>query len=145
MAAMARATTSRKSWIEKHADRRVAEVKTAHKDFADIKAGQSMVLPMPRDIEAVVRRMKYGSSLDMPRLRSALAKKYKADVACPVVTGIQFRTLAEAVGEQLDQGISPTDLPPVWRAMPPDAPIWRKLENGKAKLMALGRVEELDE
>jgi hypothetical protein len=142
---MARATKSRKSWVERRADRRVAEVKTAPKDFADIKAGQRMVLPMPRDIEAAVRKVKYGSSLDMRELRSTLAKKYMADIACPVVTGIQLRTLAEAVGEQLDQGISPTDLPPVWRAMPLDAPIWRKLENGKAKLLALRHGEELDE
>lgn len=142
---MVRAKTSRKSWAEKRADPRFAEVKIAPKDFADIKAGQSMVLPMPRDIEAVVRKIKPGSSLDMRGLRSALAKKCRADITCPVVTGIHLRTLAEAVGEQLDHGISPTELSPVWRAMPFNAPIWRKLENGKAKLLALRRREGLDE
>lgn len=142
---MARTPKSRTSWIEKSADPRRTVVKTAPKDFADIKAGQSMVLPMPRDIEAVVREVKFGASLDIRGLRSALAKMHEADIACPVVTGIQLRTLAEAVGEQLDRGIAPGDLPPVWRAMPFDAPIWRKLENGKAKLTALRRGEELEE
>ncbi len=141
---MARATNSVTSWVEKSVDPRSAVVKTAPKDFADIKAGQRMVLPMPRDIEAVVRKMEPGSSLDMRGLRSALAKKYRVDIACPVVTGIQLRTLAEAVGEQLDHGIAPTNLAPVWRAMPFDAPIWRKLENGKVKLLALRRGEGLE-
>ena len=135
----------RKSWMEKNAAPRRAEVKICPKDFADIKAGQRMVLPMPRDIEAVARKLKPGSSLDMRGLRSALAKKYKVDVACPVVTGIQLRTLAEAVGEQLDNGASPIALVPVWRLMPADAQIWRKLENGRAKLMAQLRAEKLDQ
>jgi hypothetical protein len=141
---MVRKSVTRKGWSEKRADPRRTEVKTCPKDFADIKAGQRMVLPMPRDIEAVVRKLKPGSSLDMGGLRSALAQTYKADVACPVVTGIQLRTLAEAVGEQLDIGVSPAAVAPVWRAMPPDAPIWRKLENGRAKLMAQRLAEGLD-
>lgn len=135
----------RKSWIERCNDPRCAEVKACPKDFAGIKAGQRMLLPVPRDIEAVVRELRIGSGLDMRGLRVALAKRYKADVACPVVTGIQLRTLAEAVGEQLDAGIPPAGLAPVWRTMPLEAPIWLKLENGKAKLMALRRAEGLDE
>lgn len=134
----------RKSWSAKRADPRRAEVKPCPKDFADIRAGQRMLLPVPRDIEAVLRTSKPGCSLDMRALRAALAKRHKADVSCPVVTGIQLRTLAEAIGEQLDLGIPAADLVPVWRAMPADAPIWRKLENGRAKLMALRRTEGLD-
>jgi hypothetical protein len=141
---MVRAIKSRKNWVEKSADPRRTEVKIAPNDFADIKAGQRMVLPMPRDIEAAVRKLKSGSGHDMRSLRVALARKHKADVACPVVTGIQLRTLAGAVGEQLDLGIPPAKLAPVWRAMPIDAPIWRKLENGRTKLMVLRRAEGLD-
>ena len=142
---MVRKIVRRKSWIEKCTDPRRAEVKTCPKDFTDIRAGQRMVLPMPRDIETVVRSLPAGSSLDMRGLRAALARNYKAEVACPVVTGIQLRTLAEAVGEQLDLGIQPSELAPVWRAVPIEAPIWRKLENGRANLMALRRTEGLDE
>jgi hypothetical protein len=141
---MVRKNMTRKSWSEKSAEPRRAEVKTCPKDFADIKAGQRMLLPTPHDIEAVVRKLKRGASLDMRGLRSALASRYKAEVSCPVVTGIQLRTLAEAIGEQLDKGVSQADVAPVWRVMPPDAPIWRKLENGRNKLMELRRAEGLD-
>ena len=62
---MASRVLRRKSGIEKYEDPRRAEVKRCPKTFADIKAGQLMVLPMPRDIEAVVRQLKSGTSLDM--------------------------------------------------------------------------------
>ena len=126
------------------ADARRADVKVAPRNFADVKAGQRMLLPMPRDIEAVVGKLKHGVGLDMGALRAALAKLHRVDIACPVVTGIQLRTVAEAVGEQLDAGVPADQLVPIWRAMPAGAPIWRKLEHGKAKLMALRRVEGLD-
>ena len=124
---------------------RPREVKRAPKDFADIKAGQMMLLTTPRDVADVISSVPKGAELDMKALRAELSRKAGAEMACPVVTGIQLRTVAEAVGEQLDAGISPRKVVPVWRAIGPKAPIWKKLENGRAHFKELRRAEKLED
>ena len=135
----------RMSWSERMAHDRPREVKRAPKDFADIKAGQMMLLTTPRDVADVISSVPKGAELDMKALRAELSRKAGAEMACPVVTGIQLRTVAEAVGEQLDAGISPRKVVPVWRAIGPKAPIWKKLENGRAHFKELRRAEKLED
>lgn len=135
---------ARKSWSEKFDADRPREVKRAPKDFADIKAGQLMLLTTPRDVAEVISAVPKGEAIDMKALRGRLARKAKAEIACPVVTGIHLRTVAEAVGEQLDAGVPPQKVVPVWRAIGPKAPIWKKLENGRARIEALRRAEKLE-
>lgn len=120
------------------------EVKCAPKDFADIKAGQMMLLTSPRDVADVISTVPKGQELDMKGLRAQLARKAGAEIACPVVTGIHLRTVAEVVGEQLDAGLPPRRVVPVWRAIGPKTPIWKKLENGRAHFLALRRAEKLE-
>lgn len=136
---------ARKSWSEKFADKRPRDVKPAPKDFADIKAGQKMLLTTPKDVADVISAVPNGKAIDMKSLRAKLAKKAGAEIACPVVTGIHLRTVAEVVGEQLDAGVSPGKVVPVWRAIGPKAPIWKKLENGRARFEALRRAEKLED
>jgi hypothetical protein len=133
---------ARMSWSEKMASGH-REVKPAPKDFADIKAGQTMLLPTARDVADVVRTLRKGRPMDIKGLRAALARKHKADIACPVVTGIQLRVVAEVAGEQLDAGIPAAKVAPVWRVLGPKSPSWKKLENGRARFEALRRAEKL--
>jgi hypothetical protein len=135
----------RKSWSEKFADKRPREVKPAPKDFADIKAGQMMLLTTPHDVASVISNVSKGRQLDMKGLRAKLARKAGAEIACPVVTGIHLRTVAETAGEQLDAGIPPKNVVPVWRIVGPKAPIWKKLENGRAAFEKLRRAEKLED
>jgi len=46
---------AKKSWAEKLATSGEPEVKTAPKDFADIKAGQQMLITTPRQIDSFVQ------------------------------------------------------------------------------------------
>ncbi len=135
---------ARMSWSEKLARTETAQVKVALKDFADIKAGQTMLLTTPKDVAAVVRKIPAGKAMDMKVLRAALARTHTAEIACPVVTGICLRTVAEAVGEQLDAGVAASDVVPVWRALGPKSPSWKKLENGRGAFETLRRIEKLD-
>jgi len=135
---------ARMSWGEKLASDRPREVKRAPKDFADVKAGQMMLLTTPRDVAEVISAVPKGKEIDMKTLRAQLARKFGADVACPVVTGIHLRTVAEVAGEQLDAGSPPHRVVPVWRAIGPKAPIWKKLENGRAQFKELRRAEMLE-
>ncbi len=135
----------RKSWSEKFADKRPREVKPAPKDFADIKAGQMMLLTTPKDVASVIASVPKGKQLDMKALRAKLAKKAGADIACPIVTGIHLRTVAETAGEQLDAGAPAKDVVPVWRAIGPKSPVWNKLENGRTAFEKLRRAEKLED
>jgi hypothetical protein len=134
---------ARKSWAEKMQSG-CREVKVAPRDFADIKKGQMMLLTTPKDVASIVRAVPAGQSIDMPTLRAKLARAHKADIACPVVTGISLRTVAEAVGEQLDAGVASADVVPVWRALGPKSPSWKKLEHGRAAFEKLRRAEKLE-
>jgi hypothetical protein len=134
---------ARKSWSEKLSSERPRKVKPAPKDFADVMAGQKMLLTTARDVAAYLKTIRKGHEIDVKALRTGLARKYDADIACPVVTGICLRIVAEAVGEQLDAGVSAANVVPVWRAMPAGAPIWSKLENGKGHFHALRKAEKL--
>jgi len=134
---------ARKSWSEKFAASKTHEVKAAPADFADIKAGQAMLLTSAQDVADFLGRLPKGSEVDIRGLRAGLAKAAGADIACPVVTGICLRIAAEYAGEKLDAGIAASKVPPVWRAMPPKATIWKKLENGAEKFRELRAAEGL--
>jgi hypothetical protein len=134
---------ARKSWTERVNDARPHEVKPCAKDFADIKRGQRMLLTTARDVAGAVRTIPRGQEVDMKTLRARLARAFQAETACPVVTGIHLRAVAEMVGEQLDAGVPPRDVVPVWRAMPEGAPIWKRIENGRSRLAAQRKAEGL--
>ncbi len=134
---------AKRTWTEKLNAPVKREVKPAPKDFADIKAGQMMLLTTAKDVDAYVRRLPAGTDIGTTALRAGLARKYKADIACPVVTGIHFRTVAEVAGEQLDAGLPAADVAPVWRALPPKSPVWKKLENGADRFRQLRKAEGL--
>lgn len=111
------ANKPKKSWAEKIASAPAHEVKRAPVKFADIPEGAIMLLPSPQIIDKFLRAMKPGETMDSKTLRIRLAKKYKAEIACPVVTGIHLRQLAEAVNEALERGANVTDVTPVWRVL----------------------------
>jgi len=133
----------KKTWKEKLADPKPFEVKTAPKDFADIKAGQKMLLTTPRQIDEFVQGIAPGESLNMKQLRAGLAKESGADIACPVVTGISLRTVAEVVDAELLAGIKPKDVTPVWRVLTPGATALKKLDSGGERMLALRKAEGL--
>ena len=134
---------ARKSWAEKLADPKPHEVKPSPNGFADIKAGQMMLLPTPRLLDGFIRTIPKGTSLTGRPLREALAVTEGAEIACPVVTGICLRIVAEAADEQLAAGVAPEEVTPVWRALAADAPTFKKLENGPARLLEQRRAEGL--
>ena len=134
---------ARKSWREKFDDKRPREVKSAPKDFADIKAGQLMLLTTPRDVAALVQSVPKGHEIDIKALRAGLAREAGAEIACPVVTGIHLRTVAEVAGEELEAGVPARSVVPVWRIVGPKTAIWKKLEHGRAQFLKLRQSEGL--
>lgn len=134
---------ARKSWEEKFNAGGRSEVKIAPKNFADIKAGQLMLLTTPKAVDAFIRDIPAGSSMTIKEMRAGLAAAAQADIACPVVTGIHLRTVAEIANAQLEAGIPDCEVTPVWRVIEPGAPITKKLERGVRQFMQLRRLEGL--
>ncbi len=134
---------TKKSWSDKM-EQDHSVVKVLDKDFADMKAGSKMYISNPKTIAAYIQNIPKGKSVDLKTMRNDLAIEYKADVTCPVTTGIFLRIVAEAANEQLQQGKAITKITPVWRVIAPNTPLAKKLTFGTTFLVEQRKKEKLD-
>ena len=117
-----------KSWADKLNASKPHQVKRADKDFAGMKTGQMMLVPSPQVIDAFIRTIPKGESMDARTLRAKLAAAHGAEVSCPITTGILLRIVAEAAFEAHEQGAP--DVTPFWRVIDENAPAAAKLTCG---------------
>ena len=87
-------------------------VKTIEKNFADLKAGEKMLISSPRSIANYVAKIPYGTEKSVKLMRRELAKNANAHNTCPLTCGIFLRIAFEASIEQSD-------------GEKPDLPFWR--------------------
>ncbi|MGO1080489.1 hypothetical protein [Inquilinus sp. CA228] len=130
-----------KSWTEKLNDPRPHQVKPAPIDIAGMKAGEIMLVPTPRLIDAFIRAIPKGSGMDVPTLRRELAWRHGAEVTCPITTGFHLRIVAEAAWEAHRRGAA--EITPFWRVLDGRAPTTAKLSFGDAFLLEQRRLERL--
>lgn len=121
-----------KSWTEKFNDPRPHQVKPVPTDIAGMKKGEIMLIPTPKIVDAVLATIPHGQAMDVKTFRSKLAKNYKAEVACPITTGIHLRTVAEVALERHKRGAKLSEITPFWRVLDEDAPATAKLSCGVA-------------
>ena len=133
----------KRSWTEKLHDPRPHEVKPAPMDIAGMKKGEIMLIPSPSIVDAFIRKIPAGKSMDVKTFRQKLARKYKAEVTCPITTGFHLRTVAEAALEAHEQGAALSDITPFWRVLDADAPTTAKLSCGPAFVTRQRRREGL--
>jgi hypothetical protein len=131
-----------KSWREKHDNHKhAAHVKRTEKPFAGLPRGATIVIATPKDVSAYIRKIPSGKTRSMAQLRAALAKKYGADAACPLTTGIFTRIASEFAYEQIELGAKPSEVASFWRLVDPKSPLAKKLTCGPAFIETL-RAEE---
>lgn len=110
------------------------KVKVLETNFADMKAGQTMVVPTPELIRSVIEGTSEGEHLSLPALRELLSARTTADVACPVTTSIFLRKLIMpewSKFQMLPTGEPDTSLKamlPFWRVVNPTMPLYKKLD-----------------
>jgi hypothetical protein len=110
------------------------KVKVLETNFADMKAGQTMVVPTPELIRSVIEGTSEGEQLSLSALREELAARTTADVACPVTTSIFLRKLIMtewSKHQTLPTGepnISLNAMLPFWRVVNPAMPLYKKLD-----------------
>ena len=132
------------SWNQKLEASKPHRLKRLDKNFAGMKAGQMMLLPSPKLIDEYIKELSVGTKQNLIVLRKELAKQHKADVTCPIATGFAIKIVAEAAFEKLNQGLSPSELTPVWRVLDQNSPTLNKVSFDKNIFLTL-RASELTE
>ena len=119
-----------RSWQDKHDNHRhPAKIEIVEKPFAGLVPGQTMVIATPAEITAYFRSVRWGTTRNMQDLRAHLARKHKADVACPMTTAIFCRIASEHAFERYLAG--DRRAAPFWRVVDPVGTLARKLTCGQ--------------
>lgn len=88
----------------------------------------TMLIPRPRDVDAVMRKVRKGKLITQTKIRDALAKQSGADHACPLTTGIFLRIAAEAAEE--DRQAGKKRITPYWRTIRDNGGLNEKFPGG---------------
>lgn len=75
----------------------------------------TVVVPHPREVDALMRRVPKGKVVTIQELRDALAKRHGTTIACPITTGIFAWISAHASVEAQGEGVM--KLNPFWRTL----------------------------
>ncbi len=118
----------RKSWQEKLLDNkdlpRLIEFGKTPKNWP---AGL-YVIPAPVEVDKIVKQVPKGKLITINQIREILARKHKADYACPITTGIFAWVSAYAAEEQAAEGKK--DITPYWRTLKSDGILNEKYPGG---------------
>ena len=106
----------RKTWREKLADDKgFPQVFPIDKTRSKRWGTGTMVIPAPREVDALMRRVPKGRLTTIDELRKSLARRHGATIACPITTGIFAWIAAHAAAEAEAAGKkNPT---PYWRTL----------------------------
>lgn len=131
--------SKRKSWQEKLADDKDLP-KVAPIDGTKSKRwGEgTFVIPAPREVDELMRRVPKGRLVTIDDLRNVLAKRHGATIACPLTTGIFAWIAAHAAAEAEAEGKK--RITPYWRTLKTNGELNPKYPGGipalKRKLAA---------
>ena len=87
------------------------------KDFAGVKAGQTVYVANPKIVDQYVRAIPAGQTRSIVQMREDLARSRDADATCPVSTAIFLRISAQAAIDEMEGGRSRGDVSPFWRVL----------------------------
>lgn len=131
---------TKKSWREKLADdKNLPKVEKVAGKLSRRWGGGVMVIPAPREVDALMRQVPKGRLVTIKELRAALAKKHKADFACPITTGIFSWIAAHAAAEAEAEGAKRST--PYWRTLKTGGEVNPKYPGGVAALAKRLRAE----
>ena len=133
----------RKTWAEKLADDKGLP-RTIKLSGAAAKrwGGKTLVIPAPREIDALMRTVPRGRVTTINELRAAVARKHHTEAACPITTGIFSWIAAHAAEEAAAAGAK--RITPYWRTLKKHGELNPKYPGGVAavrrKLAAEGHA-----
>ena len=124
---------TRKTWREK------LEAEQEPRIVDDPRGRGKMLIPAPLDVDALIQRVKEGKLITDKQIRERLARNFRADLTCPMTTGIFIRIVAEAAEEDLRDGKE--KITPYWRVIKSDGSLNEKFPGGVEAQAARLRAE----
>jgi hypothetical protein len=123
----------RKTWQEKLADDK-GFPKVCKIDSSKSKrwGTGTFVIPAPREVNELMRRVPEGRLTTIDDLRKVLASRHGATIACPITTGIFAWIAAHAAEEAAAEGKK--DTAPFWRTLKSNGELNPKYPGGIAGL-----------
>ena len=123
----------RKTWREKLADDKgLPKVFRIQKSKEQRWGTGTMVIPSPREVDALMRGVRKGRLTTIDELRKALARRHGATVGCPITTGIFAWIAAHAAEESRADGVK--KITPYWRTLKTKGELNPKYPGGVAEL-----------
>jgi len=106
----------KKSWREKLADSKDLPKLGPIGGKMTLRWGTgTMVIPAPREVDEVMRRVPKGKLITINEIRIYLAKKHRVTIGCPITTGIFAWIAAHAAEEAAEDGAK--RITPYWRTL----------------------------
>jgi hypothetical protein len=133
----------KKSWREKLADNKdLPKVARIEGKLSKRWGTGTVVIPAPKEVDAIMRRVPSGKLITIDEIRTKLAKKHGATIACPITTGI-FAWIAAHAADEAEQEGKP-EITPYWRTLKAGGELNPKypggIDNLKARLEAEGHI-----
>ena len=75
----------------------------------------TLVIPSPREVDEIMRKIPKGKLTTINDIRSALARKHGATIGCPITTGLFARIAAGTAAE--DEAEGRKRITPFWRTL----------------------------
>ncbi len=120
---MAQETT----WTEMLDEPPSVEIRPVREGRKNLRAGQLMLYPNGRAVDAAIRAIPKGAAMSLKELRAALAAEHAAEITCPVTTAKCLRTVVEAAYEAFSSGTPAEEVTPVWRVLDAKAATLKKI------------------
>jgi hypothetical protein len=130
----------RKSWREKLADsKNLPQVSEICGKMTTRWGTGTMVIPAPVEVDAIMKRVPKGKLITINEIRTELARKHQATIACPITTGIFAWIAAHAAEEAAAAG--QTRITPYWRTLKTGGQLNEKYPGGLDQLKKLLEAE----
>lgn len=124
---------TRKTWREKLADSKdLPKVEPIPDRMSQRWGTGTIVIPAPKEVDELMGRVPKGRITTIDQIRTALAKRHKATVGCPLTTGIFAWIAAHAAEEAASEGKK--RITPYWRTLKSGGRLNEKYPGGIARL-----------
>ena len=132
---------AKRSWAEKLADDKdLPRIVNIDARMSKRWGEGTCVIPAPREVDALMRRVPKGRLTTINELREALAKKHGATIACPITTGI-FAWIAAHAADEVERA-GDAKITPYWRTLKSGGELNPKYPGGIAALRARLEAED---
>jgi alkylated DNA nucleotide flippase Atl1 len=119
----------KKTWSEKLLDSKdFPRVEKITGKMCKVWGTGTVVIPAPLEVDELMRRVPKGKVTTINEIRSALARRHKATIGCPITTGIFANIAAHAAEEQKQK--DQKDTTPYWRTLKAGGVINEKYPGG---------------